>query len=312
MAKTIKFNLICDNKPIRTIEDLQDNFSIEDILKYYENGLLLRWLHVRGYQEEEKKVAAISCKEDIEIVKALIRIFNIETDEKKMEENVYILQFLKEDKKLSDDYRLKQFEVQMIVENYHQGYGKLVEKIMEYPNDMAKIKAVIVELVQNYGGILALNYKDLFWKLKDKSMVAIMCLLMNENTRKYYLDDVFIDDTNEEITNYLNVVDLNKENKDRREIFAEICRITKTANFVIALGDNLRTFSGVTDGYWKDLEPKGKKYMIISMGTTVYVRASGECGGDLGYPKILDNFVIIDGIDYKSNSESAKLLYMEV
>lgn len=125
MAKTIKFNLICDNKPIRTIEDLQDNFSIEDILKYYENGLLLRWLHVRGYQEEEKKVAAISCKEDIEIVKALIRIFNIETDEKKMEENVYILQFLKEDKKLSDDYRLKRFEVQMIVENYHQGYGKV-------------------------------------------------------------------------------------------------------------------------------------------------------------------------------------------
>lgn len=62
MAKTIKFNLICDNKPIRTIEDLQDNFSIEDILKYYENGLLLRWLHVRGYHEEEKKVAQFHVK----------------------------------------------------------------------------------------------------------------------------------------------------------------------------------------------------------------------------------------------------------
>lgn len=30
MAKTIKFNLICDNTPVRTIEDLQNNFSIED------------------------------------------------------------------------------------------------------------------------------------------------------------------------------------------------------------------------------------------------------------------------------------------
>lgn len=36
MAKTIKFNLICDGKSIRTIEDLQENFSVEDILKYYE------------------------------------------------------------------------------------------------------------------------------------------------------------------------------------------------------------------------------------------------------------------------------------
>ena len=32
MAKTIKFNLICDGKPVRTIEDLQENFSIEDVL----------------------------------------------------------------------------------------------------------------------------------------------------------------------------------------------------------------------------------------------------------------------------------------
>ena len=44
MAKTIKFNLICDQKPVRTIEDLQNNFSIEDVLAYYRNGLLTRWL----------------------------------------------------------------------------------------------------------------------------------------------------------------------------------------------------------------------------------------------------------------------------
>lgn len=52
MAKTIKFNLICDDKPVRTIEDLQNNFSIEDVLSYYNNKLLQRWLEVRGYTEE--------------------------------------------------------------------------------------------------------------------------------------------------------------------------------------------------------------------------------------------------------------------
>ena len=48
MAKTIKFNLICDNTPVRTIEDLQNNFSIEDVLNYYYNGLLCRWLRRRA------------------------------------------------------------------------------------------------------------------------------------------------------------------------------------------------------------------------------------------------------------------------
>ena len=51
MAKTIKFNLICDNQPIRTIEDLQNNFSIEDVLTYYNNRLLHRWLEVRVYKD---------------------------------------------------------------------------------------------------------------------------------------------------------------------------------------------------------------------------------------------------------------------
>ena len=39
MAKTIKFNLICDGNPVRNLEDLQNNFSIEDVLNYYSNKL---------------------------------------------------------------------------------------------------------------------------------------------------------------------------------------------------------------------------------------------------------------------------------
>lgn len=63
MAKTIKFNLICDEKPVRTIEDLQNNFSIEDVLDYYNNQLLHRWLSVRGYNSELEAVSAITSNE---------------------------------------------------------------------------------------------------------------------------------------------------------------------------------------------------------------------------------------------------------
>lgn len=110
ISHRFKFNLICDDKPVRTIEDLQENFSIEDVLKYYQNGLLLRWLEVRGYEAEYKKVSEIREIEALEIVKELIKIFDIEADEKKVEEGVYMLQFIEERKELCEAYKQDSFK----------------------------------------------------------------------------------------------------------------------------------------------------------------------------------------------------------
>lgn len=104
MAKTIKFNLICDNNPIRTIDDLQNNFSIEDVLAYYNNQLLHRWLEVRDYKEELEKVTAITVDKPVEVVKELIKIFGVISDDKKIEEGVYILEYLEERKELCSIY----------------------------------------------------------------------------------------------------------------------------------------------------------------------------------------------------------------
>ncbi len=41
MAK-IKFNLNFGSEQIRTLDDLRDNFSIEDVLDVYNNGLLIK------------------------------------------------------------------------------------------------------------------------------------------------------------------------------------------------------------------------------------------------------------------------------
>ena len=43
MAK-IKFNLNFGGEQIRTLDDLRDNFSIEDVLDVYNNGLLVKLL----------------------------------------------------------------------------------------------------------------------------------------------------------------------------------------------------------------------------------------------------------------------------
>lgn len=332
MAKTIKFNLICDDKPVRTIEDLQENFSIEDVLKYYQNGLLLRWLEVRGYEAEYKKVSEIREIEALEIVKELIKIFDIEADEKKVEEGVYMLQYLEERKELCEAYKQDSFKAQGIIDDYQTGFNQLIDGIIENPNDVARIKANIAELMSGYKWAMDLNHRQLFWELKELSPLAIMCFLMNDEARKYYLPmPVRKDNVSDEAVKKVNIAAaavavafVKKEddsiavsydienNADKRNMYNAICSMLKSSDFVSRLGDNLHIFAGVTDGYWKDLETKGKKYMIISMGSGDYVRSAGLQGGDLASTDIENKFVIVDGIDYKSNSSSRQLLYMEV
>ena len=52
--------------------------------------------------------------------------------------------------------------------------------------------------------------------------------------------------------------------------------------------------------------------MILKIESGNFIRASGESGQELSREDVLNKFVIVDGIDYKSNSDTNKLLYMEV
>ena len=307
MAKTIKFNLICDKKPVRTIEDLQNNFCIEDVLEYYKNQLLHRWLRVRGYNQELEAVSAITSKEPVNIVKELIRIFDVVIDEKTVEQSVYILQYLEKRKELCSIYEKENYYTTRIIKDYENGYRQLVAGILENPNNVAKIKANIAEMVSNYAWILELDHRNLFYTLKEKSVLAIMCLLMNEQTRNYYLPVP----VRKKGGYFLAFWSYDTENnKDKSDMYAIICSMITTSNFRTELGDNLMIFSGVTDGYWKDIEPRGKKYMIISMENGDFVRPSGAHG--IEWDGLTNKFTIMDGIDYKSNSDIHELLYMEV
>lgn len=74
----------------------------------------------------------------------------------------------------------------------------------------------------------------------------------------------------------------------------------------------VKVFSGKTDSYWKDIEPKGKMFMIISMEFGNKLRSAGVGGEELTADDINGMFRFTEGIDYMSNSESDKLFYMEV
>lgn len=294
MAKTIKFNLISDDKPVRTIENLRENFSIEDILELYNNGLLQRWLEVRGYSELLEKVKSIKSDRNIEQIQQLINIFDVECDDAKIKEGIAILDYIIEHKCLLEEYNKSNYKAKAVIDDYHLGYESIINDIIKNKDNMPKIKANIKEIEENYIGLFNLNYKDLYNILVDNAPLAIFAILMNTKMRSYFISS----DYSSENTNLIY---------NKIENF-----VTNKTVLKEKLGEELKMFKGNTEAYWKDIEPKEKTLMIISMQDGNYVRNAGTFGEELSSTDVNNNFMVLSGIDYKSNNTYHELLYMEV
>lgn len=299
MAKTIKFNLICDGNPIRTLEDLQENFSIEDILEYYNSKLLHKWLSVRGYSDELNRVKEITETDSMIIIKKLINIFNIEVEEKRINESVFILQHEANRKKMYDEFKDKSYKVDNVIMSYKKGYESLIESIIKNKSDISIIKTSINEIFERYTWIFVLDHRELFYKFLEDAPIAIFAMLTNEKTRGFFINT----ESNDTLI---------KNDSDKDEMFNVICDLINERELTKILGDNLLSFCGQTDSYWKDIEPKNKKFMLLKINTDDYARSSGCMNEKLGYNDVLEKFPILDGIDYMSKSSTQKLLYMEV
>jgi len=74
---------------------------------------------------------------------------------------------------------------------------------------------------------------------------------------------------------------------------------------------HLKVFSGETEGYWRDLETKGK-WMIIQMENGNFIRSRGRKEEKLSAGDVNGKFPILEGIDYQCKSVNDQLIYMEV
>lgn len=84
MAKKIKFPLEMSNgEQVRTLDELKENFDIESVVGYFNDGRLLNWLQARYYDEEADKISALS-KDDPQLQKKLCDIFGVESKDEEI------------------------------------------------------------------------------------------------------------------------------------------------------------------------------------------------------------------------------------
>lgn len=118
--KQVKFNLYVDQQKIRTINELKENFNIDDLLEWYNKGVLQKWLSVRNYDEYLTKVEGIKTKDIQAQAKFIIEIFNFSEQQAKqaMDSLNYRLNYAQQvEEKVSSNMT--------IIEKYHQRYDEI-------------------------------------------------------------------------------------------------------------------------------------------------------------------------------------------
>ncbi|MGB1262407.1 MAG: hypothetical protein ACPG52_05805 [Cognaticolwellia sp.] len=311
MAKTIKFNLMLNGVPVRNIEGLQENFCINEVLEIYNDGLLLKWLKVRDFTEYIEKLEEIHDSKSV--IKDLIKIFNVVKSDKEIKEAIYALNFWENRKEVLDELNRKENKVRDVIEDYHNGYEALKLELIEHKTDMPFIKKAVDEICNNYLKLFKLDFFAFFQQYRDESPLVIYSVLMKVELRDLFLSNEYL---KKDLTQF--VVSSQKVFRVKFQKFFHSCLANVNENKLIVFKDDylgnigLKSFCGQTDGYWKDLEVKNKQVMVLSIPTKTFVRNLGKPDEELSSDDIDGNFIILNGLDYKSNNLTGNLVYMEL
>lgn len=356
MAKTIKFNLILDNKPVRTIDELQENFCIDDIQEFYENGLLQKWLKVRGYDEYLKKVDEIKDKKNAII--ELIKIFEIETSKDRIEEGIYSLKFKEEKKQRLKELNDKNYEREEVVNTYHDGYEKIKNDLIEHKEDMPRIKSAVKTIYSDYFRLLKIDFVSFFETMEQKSPLTLFAMMMQDGYRNSGLFDdeykskllnlrpnnvsKYDSDTDNDwrkitdkparilqLKDYSNCVGI-RESEGMQEFAGNSRKVKKqkfengfeyrsnsSSDYVLYVEDvsgesAFKMFCDETDGYWQDLEGIDTKVMVLSIPSGTKIASPKDLKTEYEKEDVNGKFLILDGLCYKSNTDSESIIYMEV
>ena len=343
MAKTIKFNLICDGYPARTLEDLQEHFSVEDILNYYHNGLLSRWLEVRGYTREKDLVEEIASEQsDLAIVKELIQIFDIESDESVIKRDTYVFSYRKRLQENSENLERAMRNRELFINEYYAEYESIIENILRNKSDMSIIKADLQKISDDYRILFDLDFRMLFKIFLYHAPKVLFAMLTNSymRTKILQVNDLepssaktkgcvvkrtdwlahVLKDQGESIEEIavgrfkMSCLDQNIPHAvetDRSWMSNRVVALTEPEILAEVLGDDLEVYASDTGGYTQHVYPTGQ-YLILRLTGNARVNAFNSTSRNLEAVNINTHFRILDGLDYLSQNNTDAVYFLRV
>ena len=243
MSKTIKFNLRLDEKGVRNIEGIRENFCVEDMLDHFKNKVLHKWLELRGYDDILSQVKEIKETNNFDIVKNLIDIFKIEVDEDSLTKKLYSLNYWEDRKSylvemkndnheakkiISDHFReFKELEKKMLKESSYPQLVQLAERIEEYHRELYEYIGCqrIFNFIQDscFLPVLAIltrdGLRDILLKNPDLNYHLLGILpLTNQRIGRWCREEGEFEQNDNDTTNYIDYIIMsNKETLNYNE-----------------------------------------------------------------------------------------------
>ncbi|MEI6336442.1 MAG: hypothetical protein WCS87_17940 [Methylococcaceae bacterium] len=287
------------------MDDLRANFNLDDLLTAYHSHTLHRWLEVRDLQDELKQIKCIRGYSEKTIAEQLCKILFSDLNQEEIEAAVYPIEFRKQQQQQLEQLTSQQFSKDAVIKSYHAGYEKLCADMLEKAEDYQFLKAAVNTLWIDYAQLFRVDFNRFFDEFIEKSPLTLFTMLANDDYRQSEIFDGKYHYTNSFEEELQEIEDMDKTYNYKSRIFDK-------TRYNRSLISSIQSYSGITDGYWKDLQPKGTKCLILGMEAGNFIRNSGKNGEELNAEAINKEFLILDGIDYKSNNADHALIYMVI
>lgn len=334
MAKKIKFNLQVNGASVSSLESLQNNFNIEDIMEHFKSGLLMRWLEVQGLETELKEISKLSEKSDnFALAQGILEIFDMD---KELDKNALKITLADINYKEYKENLLKTNEdleknAKSFLREYHDKFHDIIWDIIKNSENVEKIKSNLKIIENDYFDLFLLQFQTLVNVFKTDAPLALIFGLGTEKIRKMilayinieatkdhnkycYIGDEEIDDKTKE---YLNSINLKPIDYLRYGYFEAISKVVyKKLEFDYSeLGDVIKIFNGSTEGLWRDLVARNKRVLVLGISNLAKasrIPKDGETNEALGEEEINGQFIILNGLNFQSSNNNAYIVYVEL
>ena len=342
-------------RPIRNIDEFRENFNIDLVLEAFKSGLLQRWLKAHDQPELLEKIKTLpsDIDNDFENIEQLCKILKPDLTREQIEAVAYPFEFRQREEKRLLDYGHAKSDREKTIDEYHYGYACLLGQMAENAENYQFLKASVVEICDTYKHLFALNIVDLYNFFVFDYPLVVLSLLGEQYARdllgkrigfgKIYKDIVVPGSQENSFINrwakneYLpHLAKCNTQEEQEKiedeEVFVlarpglksekrEPYSLTPPFEYIpekhLRLPDHVQWIDQKTTmDYWDQLEPKGKKCLIIDFSddeASNFINDNSSEDGRLSASDIDENkFPILDGLFYKSKNLYAHLVYMEL
>lgn len=302
----LKFSLPIGNLHIHDLGELRANFKLDEVVALYQNKILHHWLVCNGYQAEADKVSALAADLSLtSLVKELLQIFEVKLSEEDVAVQTLKLEHNKTYRALLDDCQKQDFDQAAMAKAYKEQYLQLISHVKEHATSPAIIAADLQEITDHYYDLYSLDSKGFFCEVFEKAPLAMLVALTNPKMRHFYMCEEQAAKDNADLQHYAVSWRL-------PYIKEQIDNVVKTPTEDLLTV--IRTYQGSTNRYWKNLEPKGTKCLILSAynSSGLTISDQGQHTNVLNGKQLQFNYMILDGLDFFSDNANCFVKYIAI